>query len=647
MVAWSSSAGAVDVEIHGYPFGCKTPDGETRKPKFGDVGGMYFAGLPQGRKACLETIDRMIYSCGANTTFISHDLNDQYADCLPIFEQQAEWCARHFELQRSKCDSGGSSAPAAEATEAVAEPAVEPANATMWALKRSNLRSGPGTDHAKVGLLNVGDAVQVTGEIDAWLRIEAPGGGEAFVYGPLLTEEVPVTTSASAEPPGRLCSSEGDDSECWREIADNPGCHLWERYSSWYISVSSWSGSCRRGVADGAGTLVERVQNPDLDLDFPVEDVLTILQGKRHGKVVRHFPDTGAVTEGQYSRGTAFGKWVLYSRDGSCVTVTEYSEGLVSKKDWGCNENPDLKMAGSGADLAEEPAEVATASPTADTASTGPLHGSITFSQEADGGYAWGIAWSFDSPAGALAEATDQCREYGGTGCEEAGWFENACGALAVGGGNGYGTGWGDTLAEARRDALTQCRVADCRVEVARCSQSQETGGKGRQQEEDQVVTRELKIALEPQCTDIGAVWHKAKRSMSLLDPRELPSCWWEISEMPGCHVFGLYGLRPVAWSGGCSAGVATGPGELEGSVFRDDLLDGSEGAVASFKASGKINHGKKHGRWVFQFADSSGVATGEGSFQDGLRHGRWVYREPYGESVLDYDPTWIRQYPD
>ena len=166
MVAWSSSAQAVDVEIHGNPFGCKTPDGETRKPKFGDVGGMYFAGLPQGRKACLETIDRMIYSCGANTTFISHDLNNQYADCLPIFEQQAEWCTRHFELQRSKCDAGGSSAPAAS-SEAAAEPQVAPADHTMWALKRSNIRSGPGTDHAKVGLLEVGDEVQVTGEIGA------------------------------------------------------------------------------------------------------------------------------------------------------------------------------------------------------------------------------------------------------------------------------------------------------------------------------------------------------------------------------------------------------------------------------------------------------------------------------------------------
>ena len=206
MMAWSSSVGAVDVEIHGYPFGCRTPDGETRKPKFGDVGGMYFAGLPQGRKACLETIDRMIYSCGANTTFISHDLNNQYADCLPIFEQQAKWCARHFELQRSKCDAGGSSAPA-EPAEAAAEPAVEPADVTMWALKRSNLRGGPGTDHAKVGLLEVGDEVQVMGEIGNWLRIEAPGGGKAFVYAPLLTEGAPERVTQTIEEKPREPSS--------------------------------------------------------------------------------------------------------------------------------------------------------------------------------------------------------------------------------------------------------------------------------------------------------------------------------------------------------------------------------------------------------------------------------------------------------
>ena len=625
MMAWSSSVGAVDVEIHGYPFGCRTPDGETRKPKFGDVGGMYFAGLPQGRKACLETIDRMIYSCGANTTFISHDLNNQYADCLPIFEQQAKWCARHFELQRSKCDAGGSSAPA-EPAEAAAVPAVEPADVTMWALKRSNLRGGPGTDHAKVGLLEVGDEVQVMGEIGDWLRIEAPGGGEAFVYGPLLGQEAPSPPSAAIGAPGRLCDSEGDDRSCWREIADNPGCHLWEHYSWRNNRASSWSGSCLQGVADGSGTLVWKVWDLYSKEEFTVEDAVTILQGKRHGEVVRHFPNTGAITEGQYNRGTAHGKWILYASDGSCVSVTEYLEGLVDKRDLHCKEHSEVRRAGSGADLLEEPAEVAAPSPTADTAQAGPLHGAITFSQEADGGYAWGIAWSFDSPAGAVAEATDQCREYGGTGCEEAGWFENACGALAIGDGNGYGTGGGSTTAEAERDALAQCRAAnaDCRVEVARCSQSQEAGGKGRRQEEDTVAAREPEkakpaaVVLEPKCpADYFA-----------------PSCWREVANKPGCHFWqnfydGIMIMSPsgVTWSGSCVGAFAVGEGTLAAANENH-----------SFALMGRLENGKKQGRWVDIHEYFSSVDRHEGPYVDGERNGHWIQSSRGGGIGADND---------
>ena len=123
---------------------------------------------------------------------------------------------------------------------------------------------------------------------------------------------------------------------------------------------------------------------------------------------------------------------------------------------------------------------------------TGPLHGSIAFSQDADGAYAWGIAWSFDSSAGAEAEALGQCREYGGTQCAEAGWFQEACGALAIGDDNGYGTGWGATTGEAERDALAQCRAVndDCRIEVARCAQSEEAGGAGQLDSEDTAVSR-------------------------------------------------------------------------------------------------------------------------------------------------------------
>ena len=437
MVAWSSSAQAVDVEIHGYPFGCKTPDGETRKPKFGDVGGMYFTGLPAARKACLETIDRMIYSCGANTTFISHDLNNQYADCLPIFEQQAEWCARHFELQRSKCDAGGSSAPA-EPAEAAAEPAVEPADVTMWALKRSNLRSGPGTDHAKVGLLEVGDEVQVTGKIGDWLRIEAPGGGDGFVYAPLLTRTDPVTAL------GPKCRTVGRLTDCWVEVSSKPDCYVWVTYLPDTFEELSWSGQCARGAAHGRGTIELRYSD-----SFPMRLTGTLSAGKLDGHI-------------------------QINVDGELMGESFYVDG----------ERQHYEDVGQKPETSELTSAAATAATVRapDTASTGPLHGSITFSQEADGGYAWGIAWSFDSRAGALAEATGQCREYGGTGCEEAGWLENACGALAIGDGNGYGTGGGATTAEAERDALAQCRAAnaDCRVEVARCSQSEEAGGRVR-----------------------------------------------------------------------------------------------------------------------------------------------------------------------
>ena len=109
----------------------------------------------------------------------------------------------------------------------------------------------------------------------------------------------------------------------------------------------------------------------------------------------------------------------------------------------------------------------------------GELYGSITFSQEDEGGYAWGIAWRFGSSVSATDEALEQCRLEGGTECAEVGWFQNACGALAIGDENGYGAGWGRTKRQAERDALRRCRAdnANCRLEVARCSRSEQAAG--------------------------------------------------------------------------------------------------------------------------------------------------------------------------
>lgn len=106
-VSWTTNAGAVDVRIQGFPFSCQLPSGEKLKPKFGDVDGAFFTGLPETRKACLRMIDRMVYSCRENVIFMSPGRNANYPECLRIFERQARKCVSHFELQRGKCDAGG------------------------------------------------------------------------------------------------------------------------------------------------------------------------------------------------------------------------------------------------------------------------------------------------------------------------------------------------------------------------------------------------------------------------------------------------------------------------------------------------------------------------------------------------------------
>ena len=130
-----------------------------------------------------------------------------------------------------------------------------------------------------------------------------------------------------------------------------------------------------------------------------------------------------------------------------------------------------LSRADADALLAAAEAEEAGAAPAADGSDR---WGSIAFSQEPDGGYAWGMSWSFADRESAANVAMDECRGEGGSACSEAGWFRNTCGALAIGDGNGMGTGGGGTEAEAERTALAECRKvnANCRVAASECSKA-------------------------------------------------------------------------------------------------------------------------------------------------------------------------------
>ena len=105
-------------------------------------------------------------------------------------------------------------------------------------------------------------------------------------------------------------------------------------------------------------------------------------------------------------------------------------------------------------------------------ATSADFYGSIAFSQLTGGGHALGIAWNEQGREAARRSALEECRRQGGgDGCHEAGWFQNGCGAIAIGDGSGYGTGGGETSEAAESDALSNCQTAnrDCRVEASRC----------------------------------------------------------------------------------------------------------------------------------------------------------------------------------
>ena len=66
------------------------------KPKFGDIGGVYYTEVSQDREACQQAIRNKIVLCRQNTSFVSNTEDRKYPGCLPIFRQQAGVSVDHF-----------------------------------------------------------------------------------------------------------------------------------------------------------------------------------------------------------------------------------------------------------------------------------------------------------------------------------------------------------------------------------------------------------------------------------------------------------------------------------------------------------------------------------------------------------------------
>ncbi|RMF40009.1 MAG: DUF4189 domain-containing protein [Alphaproteobacteria bacterium] len=96
-------------------------------------------------------------------------------------------------------------------------------------------------------------------------------------------------------------------------------------------------------------------------------------------------------------------------------------------------------------------------------------YGAIYFSQDTG---AYGYSWNYRTQEAAEDAAYNECRKQA-RDCAMATWFKNACGALAIADGNGWGASWGNTIRAAERKALKTCRDYNntgCRIEISFCS---------------------------------------------------------------------------------------------------------------------------------------------------------------------------------
>ena len=138
-------------------------------------------------------------------------------------------------------------------------------------------------------------------------------------YEVLLRETWGVAEGALAEvsapepnlPDGRICTEVYSPDSCWMELADRPGCYVWNPHPQEHVTVT-WSGGCSNNLAEGDAR-VRWYQNDEL-----IQIWETRLQvGRADGPFVQRRGDRALEADGQNVNGEATGVWTFYWADGS------------------------------------------------------------------------------------------------------------------------------------------------------------------------------------------------------------------------------------------------------------------------------------------------------------------------------------------
>ena len=116
------------------------------------------------------------------------------------------------------------------------------------------------------------------------------------------------------------CAGKPEGAKCWKEIANRPGCYIWDGH---YIPTQtvSWSGSCSAdGVAVGKGTMDWKTS----DSSFSGTGLL--VDGKLHGHWVVNVSPSREVWEGPFVNGVRHGHWVKRGSQGEVWSCWQNSE---------------------------------------------------------------------------------------------------------------------------------------------------------------------------------------------------------------------------------------------------------------------------------------------------------------------------------
>ena len=129
--------------------------------------------------------------------------------------------------------------------------------------------------------------------------------GKQYIEALELLNAAEAQTFNSAQ----TCQGKPEGSECWKELANQPGCHVWDDHLVPDQTVT-WTAECAESLAQGTGTL-KWVSDGGKNTTVSTGGLES---GKHHGRWKIRYSD-GNVHEGPYEQGKRHGKWVIQGAD--------------------------------------------------------------------------------------------------------------------------------------------------------------------------------------------------------------------------------------------------------------------------------------------------------------------------------------------